>query len=273
MTQQTPEFPAPAAQHPQHGEPQERITGIGHPDAPRVVVDGQPAAPPVGVVGRLVKTISLVHEDAVHGDGGRPGSLSLLAGQADVADVVLRRIRAGIALHPEAVQPQGERQRKQLAAVPRHEAVGLTAFLQMDIALLPPQKRNQGSPQNDQEGAMKQQQRHAPPQAHPDASHQGQHGQHAPKQGKPDGMIHVRPGKDRATGLPDKRRHSQHDHQGHVNEKNDTFHQKGAYTGLSCAFTAMHSISINQPGRQTAAWTKTLGVCGKRASYRSFTTS
>ena len=120
---------------------------------------------------------------------------------------------------------------------------------------------------------MQQQQGHAPLQTCPEASAKGQHGQHAPQDAEPDRPIDVLADEGRAAGLFDKRRHHQHDKQGYIGNQKETLHQNGANWSFFWAFTAMHSISTSQPGRQTAACTKTFGVWGKRASYMAFTTS
>ena len=98
----------------------------------------------------------------------------------------------------------------------------------MDHALLPTHKREEGSPQDDQEGAMQKLQRHAPPQVPPEASHQRQRGQHTPQRAEPSRVVDMFPDEGRAAGLFDKRCHRQHDHQGTIYEKNETLHQNGA---------------------------------------------
>ena len=89
----------------------------------------------------------------------------------------------------------------------------------MDHALLPARKREEGSSQDDQEGAMKQQQRHAPPQTHPNADNHSQRGQHTPQRAEPSRVVDMFTDEGRATGLLDKRRHRQHDHQSYIYNK------------------------------------------------------
>ena len=55
-------------------------------------------------------------------------------------------------------------------------------------------------------------------------------------------------------------------------EPNDK-HQYGLYASSAIGFTAIHSISTSQPGRQTGAWRYTLGIEGKRSSNISRTTA
>ena len=184
MAQQGAELAARGKEHPDQTDEEQGVAGVREGPAPAVDAHLQVAAAAVGVVRHLVQAGRAAAVDLVHGDGGTLGAAVGVA-DGEVADVVGRGLRAGVAHHVEVSEFHRGRERgvARRTGPVELEAASRLPHAQVELAPGGGERRGEGAQQDDDEGEVE----HHGVERTPPAQEEKQRtdGQRGPKDGEP----------------------------------------------------------------------------------------